>query len=320
MKHWMRGAAATALAAAALSAAAFSAVAQQAQAPLVSERDKVSYTIGMDVGRSIAPAAPDMDMAAFERAMRNTFDGGKPLLQEAEIKPLAETLMKRIASRSTAPNAPKPSGPPPPISREKVGLLVGRDVGRSLTPIKDEIELPVLVRGLRAVAENGKPLLTEAEAAVVRDGFTQRIQAKMQAQAATLGAKNEADGAAFMAKNKAVKGVFTTPSGIQYMVLRQGSGVRPKPSDRVRVNYHGTLLDGTVFDSSYDRGQPAEFGLNQVIAGWTEGVTLMPTGAKYRFWIPGNLAYGAKGSPPKIGPNSTLVFDVELMAIVPAGH
>lgn len=316
MKVSKRGAAAMALAATLLSAFTLSAIAQQAQ-PLVSERDKASYTIGMDVGRSIAPAAPDMDFAAFERAVRNTFDGGKPLLQEAEIKPLAETLMKRIAARNPAPNAPKPAGAPPSISREKVGLLVGGDVGRSLTPIKDEIELPVLVRGLRAVTENGKPLLTESEAAVVRDGLTQRIQAKMQAQAATQGAKNEAEGAAFMAKNKTVKGVFSTPSGLQYMVLRQGSGVRPKPSDKVRVNYHGTLLDGTVFDSSYDRGQPAEFGLNQVIAGWTEGVSLMPTGAKYRFWIPGNLAYGTKGAPSgKIGPNATLVFDVELMAIL----
>jgi len=315
MRVWMRGIAATALAATALSA-----MAQQAQPPLVSERDKVSYTIGMDVGKSIAPAAPDMDMAAFERAVRNTFDGGKPLLPEAEIKPLAEVLMQRIAARNPAANAPKPAAAPPSISREKVGLLVGGDVGRSLTPIKDEIELPVLVRGLRAVTEKSAPLLTDAEAAVVRDAFTQRLQAKMQAQAATLGTRNESEGAAFLAKNKTVKGVFSTPSGLQYMVLRQGSGVRPKPSDRVRVNYHGTLLDGAVFDSSYDRGQPAEFGLNQVIAGWTEGVTLMPTGAKYRFWIPGNLAYGAKGSPPKIGPNATLVFDVELMAILPAGH
>jgi FKBP-type peptidyl-prolyl cis-trans isomerase FkpA len=312
MKLWMRGAAATALAAVALSTSA-----QQGQAPLVSERDRVSYTIGMDVGRSIAPAAPDLDMAAFERAVRHSFDGGKPLLTEAEVKPLAEALMKRIAARNPAPNAAKPAGVPPPVSREKVGLLVGGDVGRSLTPIKDEIDVPMLVRGLRAVTENGKPQLTDAEAAAVREAFTRRIQAKMQARAATLGARNESEGTAFLARNRTVKGVFSTPSGLQYMVLRQGSGVRPKPADRVRVNYHGTLLDGTVFDSSYDRGQPAEFGLNQVIAGWTEGVSLMPVGAKYRFWIPGNLAYGAKGGPGgKIGPNATLVFDIELMAIL----
>jgi FKBP-type peptidyl-prolyl cis-trans isomerase FkpA len=103
------------------------------------------------------------------------------------------------------------------------------------------------------------------------------------------------------------------------MVLRQGAGQRPRATDRVRVNYHGTLLNGTVFDSSYERGgQPVEFGLSQVIPGWTEGLTLMPVGAKYRFWIPGELAYGLKGTPDgSIGPNSTLVFDVELLAILP---
>jgi len=111
--------------------------------------------------------------------------------------------------------------------------------------------------------------------------------------------------------------VLTTPSGLQYMVLREGSGPRPMASDTVRVNYEGKLLDGTVFDSSYERGEPAEFPLNRVIAGWTEGLSLMPVGAKYRFWIPSDLAYGASGSPPKIGPNATLTFDVELLGIAP---
>ena len=140
----------------------------------------------------------------------------------------------------------------------------------------------------------------------------------MQAKAAEAANKNRAEGAAFLAKNKGVKGVFTTQSGLQYMVLRQGAGPRPTATDKVRVNYHGTLLDGTVFDSSYDRGQEVEFPLNQVIAGWTEGVAMMPVGSKFRFWIPGELAYGAKGTPGgPIGPNATLQFDVELMAIVP---
>jgi FKBP-type peptidyl-prolyl cis-trans isomerase FkpA len=102
------------------------------------------------------------------------------------------------------------------------------------------------------------------------------------------------------------------------MVLRQGAGQRPRSSDKVRVNYQGSLLDGTVFDSSYERGQPTEFGLGQVIQGWTEGLSLMPVGAKYRFWIPGDLAYGPKGMPQGgIAPNSTLVFDVELLAVLP---
>src|SRR3546814_4755870 len=121
---------------------------------------------------------------------------------------------------------------------------------------------------------------------------------------------------AFLEKNRAQKGVFTTPSGLQYMVLRQGNGPRPRATDTVRVNYHGTLLDGTVFDSSYERGQPVEFGLDQVIPGWTEGLGLMPVGAKYRFWIPAHLGYGEKGTQGgPIGPNAPTVFDVELLDI-----
>jgi len=175
----------------------------------------------------------------------------------------------------------------------------------------------VLVQALRTVLANGTPLLSQAEADAVREAFSTRMQAQMQAKAAAVAGKNQVEGAAFLAKNKATKGVYTTPSGLQYMVLRQGAGVRAKPGDRVRVNYQGSLLDGTVFDSSYERGQPAEFALNEVIPGWTEGVSLMPVGAKYRFWVPGNLAYGEKGTPGgPIGPNATLVFDVELMGIL----
>jgi len=309
MKVWVRSLAAILM--------VTSAFAVAAQTTLLGERDRNSYMVGMDVGRSIAPVGPDMDPAAFERAVRNAFDGGKPLLTAAEAKSLAQVLMQRVQARNPAPATPKSTAVLPAIAKDKVGLLVGSDVGRSLAPIKDEIDLPVFMRGVRVMMEQGKPLLAEAETTVLREAFTRRINAKMQVQVAAAAGKNQADGAAFLAKNKSVKGVFSTPSGLQYMVLRQGAGLRPKPTDRVRVNYHGTLLDGTVFDSSYDRGQPAEFALNQVIAGWTEGVALMPVGGKYRFWIPGALAYGAQGGPGgSIGPNATLVFDVELMNIL----
>jgi FKBP-type peptidyl-prolyl cis-trans isomerase FkpA len=324
MKLHVRGLAALSMAAAIVFATA--SVAQQRvtressveKKVLENEREKISYMIGMDVGRSLAPVGADIDMPAFERSVRNAFEGGKPLLGEEETKATAQSMMQRIAARKgeNVPGAP-PGSPPPEVARDKVGLLVGADVGRSLAPIKAEIELPVFFQGLRTIVANGTPLLAEAEADALRKAFSERVQARMQADAAQAAGKNQADGTAFLEKNKAVKGVFTTPSGLQYMVLRQGAGQRPKPSDRVRVNYHGTLLDGTVFDSSYDRGQPAEFGLNQVIAGWTEGVSMMPIGAKYRFWVPAALGYGAKGTPGgPIGPNSTLVFDVELLGIL----
>jgi FKBP-type peptidyl-prolyl cis-trans isomerase FkpA len=292
--------------------AAGGAASAQDKQSLSTQREKESYMVGLDVGQSIAPVGPDLDVVAFERAIRTAFAGGKPLLDAAESKAVGNALMQRIAARNGQAGAKAVD-----IAKDKVGLLVGSDVGRSLAPIKDEIDLPVLLQAVRTVLSKGVPLLSEAEAGSVREAFSARLQSKLQAQATAAADKNKAEGDAFLAKNKTVKGVFTTQSGLQYMVLRQGAGVRPKPGDRVRVNYSGTLLDGTVFDSSYERGQPAEFALSQVIAGWTEGVGMMPVGGKYRFWVPGDLAYGAKGTPGgPIGPNATLVFDVELLDVV----
>ena len=312
MRPTLRGIVATVL----LFALAQSGIAQEKTA-LASDRDKVSYMAGIDVARSIAAAAPEMDYAAFERALRNGFAGGKPLLGEAETQATGRALMQAIAARKGQPPGSVPAATPG-LSREKVGLLVGADVGRSLAPVASEIDVPTFMQALRTVLQGGKPLLSAEEANTTRAAFTQRIQAKMQAEAAQAGAKHQAEGDAFLAKNKTVTGVHVTPSGLQYMVLRQGAGPRPMPTDHVRVNYRGTLLDGSVFDSSYDRGEAAEFALNQVIRGWTEGVGLMPVGSKYRFWIPANLGYGAKGTPGgPIPPNATLSFDVELMAILP---
>lgn len=291
----------------------------QGKAVLTSDRDKVSYAIGMDVGASIKPVGPDMEIAAFEQAVRNAFQGGKPELSKEEAIATDGALRARIGAREGKPTPGTPPGAQPPaVDKGKVGQLVGGlMVGPSLASIKDELDLPVFMQAVRTVLSGGKPLLADTQAKSVLAAFSQQMQTTMQAKAGAVGEKNQAEGAAFLAKNKTVKGVYTTPSGLQYMILRQGAGARPKPGDHVRVNYRGTLLDDTVFDSSYDRGQPAEFGLDQVIPGWTEGVSMMPVGAKYRFWIPGQLAYGAKGTPGgPIGPNATLVFDVELMSIL----
>ncbi len=281
------------------------------------DREKVSYMIGADVGRSISAVGPDLDVAAFERAVKNAFTGGKPLLSDEESRAVGSALMQRIGER-TGKSTPgvAPGTKAPVVAKDKVGYMVGTDVGRSLAPIKDEIDLPVFLQAMRTLVASEKSLMTDADMDQVREAFSKRMQAKEEARAADLGRKNLEEGTAFLAKNKTVKGVIATASGLQYRVLRQGTGQRPRPSDRVRVNYQGALLDGTVFDSSYQRGQPAEFALNQVIAGWTEGVALMPVGAKYRFWIPASIAYGEKGTPPTIGPNATLVFDVEVLDVL----
>ena len=284
-------------------------VAHAQDAGLQSDRDKISYMVGMDVSKSVGPAMPDMDMAAFERAVANGLAGGKPLLDDAASKQTAQVLMTSIDARKNG----KPS---PTIDRQNAGLLIGSNIGRSLADIRSEIDLPMLLRGLKDASNPaGKTLLTAAEADALRAGFSARLSAAKAAQKIALAQVTLKEEDAFLAKNKTVKGVFSTPSGLQYMVLRQGNGMRPKPGQRVKVNYEGKLLNGTVFDSSYERGQPAEFGLNQVIAGWTEGVGLMPIGAKYRFWIPAKLGYGEKGMGRDIPPNSTLTFDVELLGV-----
>ena len=300
-------------------AAAPAAPAAQAAATAPSaKRQQVSSLIGYDIAQSIAPVAPDMDLAAFQRAVTNAFADGKPLLTNEEAQQVGGALMQRIGARNGQGAPGSAPGTAPEVSKEKVGFLVGADVGRSLAPIKDEIDVAVMIESVRATFAGRAPAMDEATRNRLREEFSTEMRAKDEARAAALARTNRDAGAKFLMENKSKKGVFTTPSGLQYMVLRQGSGARPKATDKVRVNYHGTLLDGTVFDSSYEGGrQPAEFMLNQVIQGWTEGVAMMPVGAKYRFWVPSQLGYGERGAGGKIGPNATLVFDVELLAIAP---
>ena len=200
--------------------------------------------------------------------------------------------------------------------KQRNSTMIGMDIAKSLEPFKDEIDPAALSQALTA-ALAGKPTkLTQAEADALRTTFGQKMQAKMMAKAAAAQQENLKAGQAFLAENGKKPGVRTTASGLQYQVLRQGSGPTPQKTDKVRVTYTGKLLDGTVFDSTDKHGgEPVEFMLAQVIPGWSEGVALMPVNSKYRFWIPSNLAYGPNGQDP-IGPNSTLVFDVELLGIV----
>lgn len=200
--------------------------------------------------------------------------------------------------------------------KEKVSYMVGMDMANGLSTIKDDVDLNIVFEAIRTQIAGGKTLLTAEEAQAVRETFVKKLQAAQQAKTAALAKQNKEAGDKFLAANKAKPGVKTTASGLQYQVMKEGTGKKPSAESTVKVHYSGTLLDGTKFDSSYDRGEPAQFPLNGVIKGWTEGLQLMSVGSKYKFFIPSDLAYGDRPSPGPIGPNSTLVFEVELIDIV----
>ncbi|HEU0152941.1 MAG TPA: FKBP-type peptidyl-prolyl cis-trans isomerase [Arenimonas sp.] len=199
--------------------------------------------------------------------------------------------------------------------KKQVSYMIGLDMAKSLSPIKDSLDIEVMTEAMIAHFNGAEPKLTDEQMIEVQQAFTTKMQEQAAAKAAAAAVENLAKGAEFLAANKDKPGVQTTESGLQYEVVRAGNGDQPAATDVVKVHYKGTLLDGTVFDSSYDRGEPAEFGLNQVIPGWSEGVALMKVGSKYTFWIPAELAYGESGGGP-IPPNSMLTFEVELLEIV----
>ena len=197
---------------------------------------------------------------------------------------------------------------------QKLGYIIGMDIGASLKQQGADLDLDALFDAVRATY-NGEPLaMTPEEAATIRESFIakRRAEAEMERQSSASG--NAAEGDKFMLENRSKEGVVMTDSGLQYKVIQMGEGAKPAATDTVTVHYRGTLLDGQEFDSSYSRNQPMTFQLNQVIPGWTEGVQLMPVGSKFKFFIPPNLAYGPNGGGP-IGPNSTLIFEVELLGI-----
>jgi len=197
---------------------------------------------------------------------------------------------------------------------QKLSYIIGMDIGGSLKQQGAEIDLDSLFSAIRATYNGEQLAMTPEEAATIREEFIAKRRAQAEAERASMAATNGAEGDKFLLENRGKEGVMVTDSGLQYKVIEMGDGPKPSASDKVTVHYRGSLLNGTEFDSSYARNQPMTFQLDQVIPGWTEGVQLMPVGSKFMFYIPPNLAYGAGGSGP-IGPNSTLVFEVELLGI-----
>ena len=198
----------------------------------------------------------------------------------------------------------------------KVSYGVGMNIGQSLLQQGFDanqlgVDLDILAEGFKDALAGRKPQLSQEQMAAAMEEFQKGMAARQEQRQAT----SRKAGEEFLAENAKKKGVKTTESGLQYQVLEEGSGAKPEATDKVKVHYKGTLVSGDEFDSSYKRGEPVSFVLNEVIKGWTEGVQLMSPGAKYRFFIPYQLGYGEEGRPPRIPPYSVLIFDVELLEI-----
>ncbi len=188
-------------------------------------------------------------------------------------------------------------------------------MGGSLKRNSIDVDIDALVKGLKDSLAGGKMLMTEQEQRETLIAFQKEFQAKQQEKMKALAEKNKKEGEAFLEANKKKPGVKVLPSGLQYKVITEGKGASPKDTDTVTVNYRGTLIDGTEFDSSYKRNEPATFPVKGVIKGWTEALLLMKEGSKWQLFIPSNLAYGERGAGSAIGPNATLIFEVELIKI-----
>ncbi len=201
---------------------------------------------------------------------------------------------------------------------DKLSYALGHNIGHQLIGmgLQKSLNIEDYAAAIADVLQGREPKMSHQEVQQVLEHYFTELEQRQQAEAAERGKAAKGEGEAFLAENKKRAGVVTTPSGLQYEIVKDGTGRQPKASDTVRCHYEGTLIDGTVFDSSYRRNQPAEFGLRQVIAGWTEGVQLMKEGSIFKFYIPYNLAYGERGAGADIPPYAALIFTVELIKVL----
>jgi len=200
-------------------------------------------------------------------------------------------------------------------NQEKISYIIGRDMAANFKKQGIDVNPEYLLKGLQEALSGTQSNLTQEEVHQAMTELQQLMQSRQGNSHSREADINLQEGEAFLAENKNRAGVVTLPSGLQYQVLQEGTGATPNRNDKVTTHYHGTLIDGTVFDSSYERGQPATFPVSGVIAGWTEALMQMKEGAKWRLFLPADLAYGSQGAGDDIGPNSTLIFDVELLSV-----
>jgi FKBP-type peptidyl-prolyl cis-trans isomerase FklB len=232
--------------------------------------------------------------------------------------PKAATTAKAPAKK-TGTAAKSAAAVPLKTRKEKFSYALGMNIGtgysQGLKKQSVEVDWNLLAQGLKDAAAGSKTRLTQEEAQAVLNEVQTEIKKQQQEKTQQAAAANKTEGEAFLAANKSKDGVVTLPSGLQYKILTAGTGPKPTASDSVKCNYRGTLINGTEFDSSYKRGQPATFAVGQVIKAWTEALQLMPMGSKWQLFVPSSLAYGERGAGAEIGPNATLIFEVELLSI-----
>ncbi|HOX25365.1 MAG TPA: FKBP-type peptidyl-prolyl cis-trans isomerase [Candidatus Krumholzibacteria bacterium] len=261
---------------------------------------EVSYALGMDMARQIGGMPGADDSEQLVTGLRERLRGAARFADD-RAREIMQSHFQGGAD-STAADAGFAT------MAEERSYAVGVSVGSFCEKQFPGLDQRALVQGLQDKLAGGTTLLADDQVRTIVGDFQKEQQAKKATE-------NQAAGEKFLAENAQRPGVAVTASGLQYEVLQEGAGARPVATDTVKVNYRGTLIDGTQFDSSYDRGEPISFPLNRVIPGWTEGLQLMSVGSKYKFFIPGSLAYGERGAGADIGPNATLIFEVELLAI-----
>ena len=251
---------------------------------------------------------------------------GHALAQQTPAATTQTAPSSAAPAKAQTPAAKRPATAaktPAPLTlktqKDKFSYALGMKMGENLQKQSVPVDPAILTRGLKDGLAGGKTLLTDQEAQAAIGEVQADLRKKQQEKMQAAGDANKKEGDAFLTGNKAKEGVVTLPSGLQYKILKDGTGPKPAATDSVVCNYRGTLINGTEFDSSYKRGEPATFPVNGVIKGWTEALQLMPVGSKWQLFVPSDLAYGERGPSPDIGPNSTLIFEVELISIQDKG-
>jgi FKBP-type peptidyl-prolyl cis-trans isomerase FklB len=238
----------------------------------------------------------------------------------ATTTPKAATTAKTPAKKPATATKSAAAAPALTTRKDKFSYALGMNIGngykQGLEKQSVEFDANLIAQGVKDALSGAKTRLTEDEAKAVLTEVQNEVNKQRQEKMKEAAAKNKTEGEAFLAANKSKDGVVTLPSGLQYKILTAGTGPKPTASDQVVCNYRGTLINGTEFDSSYKSGKPATFGVGQVIKGWTEALQLMPVGSKWQLFVPSDLAYGERGAGAQIGPNDTLIFEVELLSIV----